>query len=132
MGNRKNFINRKYGNKKYVEDGITFASMKEAYRYHELKALEKAGIIHDLRLQVKYVLIPSQREECSEVYTRGKHKGERKPGKLLESECAYYADFVYIENGQEIVEDTKGFRTKEFIIKRKLMLWVHGIKIKET
>jgi hypothetical protein len=50
---------------------------------------------------------------------------------VVERACAYVADFVYTENGKKIVEDTKGFKTKDYIIKRKLMLWVHGIRVKE-
>lgn len=123
---------RKYGNKKYTVDGITFDSKHEAYRYQELKALQKAGIIQDLRLQVKFVLIPVQREESDEVYKSGKNKGKPKLGKVLERECSYIADFVYLENGVLVVEDAKGMRTKEYIIKRKLMLKVHNIQIKEV
>jgi len=82
-------------------------------------------------MQVKFVLIPAQREWTNEIYTKGKKKGCFKPGKILEKECSYIADFVYIENGRIIVEDTKGFRTKDYVIKRKLMLHVHGIRIKE-
>lgn len=107
----------KYGNKKTTLNGITFDSKKEARRYSELLLLEKAGAIHDLQTQVKYVLIPSQRDP--------------ETGKVIERECAYKADFVYTENGKTVVEDTKGFRTKEYIIKRKLMLQVHGIRIRE-
>ena len=107
-------------------DGIVFDSKKEAKRYSELLLLEKAGAIQDLQRQVKFVLIPAQREPD----IIGK-KGGRKPGKLIERECAYFADFVYTENGQTIVEDTKGIRTTEYIIKRKLMLHVHGIRITE-
>lgn len=123
---------RKYGNKKYTVDGITFDSIREAHRYQELKAMQKAGIIHDLRLQVKYVLIPTQRESSEEIYKSGKNKGKPKPGRVLEKECSYIADFVYLENGVLVVEDAKGMRTTEYIIKRKLMLWVHGIRIKEV
>lgn len=83
----------KYRSKKVKVDGISFHSKKEATRYKELKQLERAGEISDLRLQVKYVLIPAQ---------------------------------------GTIVEDTKGFRTKEYIIKRKLMLYIHGIRIREV
>ena len=122
----------KYHNRKYVCDGITFDSRKEARRYVELKAMQNAGIIQDLRLQVKFVLIPSQREESTSVYKSGKHKGEPKPGKVIECECSYYADFVYLENGILVVEDAKGMRTKEYIIKRKLMLERHGIRIREV
>lgn len=125
-------FHRKYGNKKYTVDGITFDSIREAHRYQELKVMENAGIIHDLRLQVKYVLIPTQREESTEVYKSGRNKGKPKLGKAIENECSYYADFVYRENGILVVEDAKGMRTKEYIIKRKLMLYVHGIRIREV
>lgn len=123
----------KYRSKKVKVDGISFHSKKEATRYKELKQLERAGEISDLRLQVKYVLIPAQREWTDEKYTKGRKKGCLKPGKVVERECVYIADFVYTVPGQGvIVEDTKGFRTKEYIIKRKLMLYVHGIQIKEV
>lgn len=121
--------NSKYNAKKVIYDGITFDSRKEMRRYGELTMLERAGKITDLRMQVKYVLIPVQREP--DIIGP---KGGRKPGKLLEKECAYYADFVYhdLSNGETIVEDTKGMRTPEYIIKRKLMLWVHGIRVREV
>lgn len=123
---------KKYHNKKIKVDGIIFDSKKEAVRYKELKILEKAGIIHDVQRQVKYMLIPAQYEPTSSVYVKGNNKGKPKKGKLIERECAYYADFVYTENGETVVEDTKGVKTPEYIIKRKLMLYVHNIKIKET
>lgn len=122
---------RKYKNRKIIVDGIKFDSKKEATRYKELKTLERAGIIHDLQRQVKYVLIPAQYEESDEIYVKGKNKREHKK-KLIERECSYYADFVYERCGEIVVEDTKGMRTAEYIIKRKLMLYVHNIKIKET
>lgn len=128
-------INRKYKNKKVVIDGITFDSKKEAGRYKELKTLERAGIIHDLKRQVKYVLIPAQYERTSSIYVKGNNKGKLKKGRLIERECAYYADFVYLQNGNVIVEDVKGYRNGQaynlFVIKRKLMLYVHGIAVKE-
>lgn len=117
----------KYNNNKITIDGITFDSLKEANRYSELLLLQRAGAIQDLRRQVKYILIPVQREPD----IVGKKGGIRK-GKLLERECAYIADFVYTENGVQVVEDTKGLKTKEYIIKRKLMLYIHGIKIREV
>ena len=110
----------KYGaKKKTLPDGQTFDSQREARRYFDLRVLEAAKRIKDLKRQVKYVLIPAQRDEN---------------GKLLEREVAYIADFVYYDLalGQEIVEDCKGFRTADYKIKRKLMLWVHGIRIVET
>ena len=106
----------KYHNKKVG----AFDSKKELKRYHELTLLEKAGHISDLRRQVTYELIPSQ-------------KGE--DGKTIERPVKYIADFVYTDNrtGQTIVEDTKSpvTKTKDYIIKRKLMLYIHGIRIKE-
>ena len=96
---------------------MAFDFKKEARRYSELLLLERTGAIHNLKTQVKYVLIPSQRDPVT--------------GKVIERECAYKADFVYTENGETVVEDTKGFRTKDYIIKRKLMLQVHGIRIRE-
>lgn len=124
-------MRRKYGNKKVTIGGMVFDSKKEAKRFEELFLMEKAGEISGLRRQVKYVLIPAQREFLDEIYTRGEKKGENKPGRLLERECTYIADFVYYKDGEVIVEDTKGFRTKEYIIKRKLMLYMHHIRIKE-
>lgn len=107
----------KYRAKKTEVDGIVFDSKKEARRYQELKLFEKAGVIKDLERQVKFVLIPAQRIN----------------GKVAERECSYIADFVYKDKeGNTIVEDTKGFRTADYIIKRKLMLYVHGIKIVEV
>ncbi len=117
---------RKYRNVKTTLDGISFDSRKEANRYAELRILEKAGLIQNLQMQVKYVLIPEQREPDTLGARGGVHKG-----RLIEKECAYIADFVYEEDGKTVVEDTKGFRTKDYIIKRKLMLKVHGIRIKE-
>lgn len=124
----------KYGNKKAVIDGITFDSKKEAQRYTELKLLEKAGKITGLQLQREFELIPEQREKTDQIYTKGPNKGRFKPGKLLERKCSYVADFVYwdLENNCMVVEDAKGMRTKEYIIKRKLMLHIYGIRIKEV
>ena len=121
-----NYKPNKYGSKKVEVDGITFDSKREAKRYQELLLLEKAGAIQDLQRQVKFVLIPAQREPD----TIGKRGGIHR-GKTIEKECSYYADFVYQEAGETVVEDTKGMRTTDYIIKRKLMLYTHGIRIKE-
>ena len=122
----------KYHSKKTVIDGITFDSQKEAERYSELKLLERCGAISNLELQKVYELIPAQYE----MYERyGKNGNRLKDGKkCIEKSCVYKADFVYIDNetGQQVVEDVKGFRTKEYKIKKKLMLYIHGIKIKEV
>lgn len=124
----------KYGNRKVVVDGITFDSKKEAQRYTELKLLEKAGNITGLQLQREFELIPAQREHTNEIYEKGPNKGRFKPGKLLERKCSYVADFVYwdLENNCMVVEDAKDMRTKEYIIKRKLMFHIYGIRIKEV
>lgn len=107
----------KYNSKKTVVDGQEFDSKKEARRYQELLLLEKAGEIKNLSRQVKFVLIPSQRDEN---------------GKVVERECSYKADFTYEEGIKTVVEDVKGYRTKEYIIKRKLMLYQYGIRIREV
>ena len=118
----------KYKNHKTEVDGITFDSKREATRWHELKLMEKNGYIRDLQRQVRFELIPAQREDD----TLGKRGGIIK-GKVIERKVEYIADFVYqdMDTGQIVVEDTKGLRTKDYIIKRKLLLWVHGIRIQE-
>lgn len=104
----------KYGNiKTRTSDGIVHDSSKEANRWCELNLLLRAGKIQDLQRQVKFELIPKQ-------------DGERA--------VHYVADFVYVEDGKKIVEDVKSAATKknkEYVIKRKLLLWRHGIRIKE-
>ena len=108
---------RKYGNRKVIHDGIEFDSMKEANRYCELKLMQRAGVISDLQLQVPFELIPSQRID----------------GNVVERAVNYVADFTYNgPDGVQVVEDTKGYKTPEYIIKRKLMLYVHGIRIVEV
>lgn len=124
----------KYGNRKITINGIEFDSRKEARRYNELLLMEKAGAIQDLRRQVPFELIPAQYEDVytGEYYQRGEHKGEPKLKRVcVEKAVTYYADFVYIEGGETVVEDTKGFKTPEYILKRKLMRYLHGIRIKE-
>lgn len=126
-------IKTKYNAKKVSYNGIVFDSKKEMQRYAELLLLERAGKISDLELQKVFELIPAQYETSAEVITRGKNKGELKRGKCIEKAVTYKADFTYIdENGYTVVEDTKGFKTKDYIIKRKLMLYQYGIKIVEV
>lgn len=123
-------MQNKYYNKKCTVNGIIFDSRKEARRYQELLLLERAGVIKSLQRQVKYVLIPAQYESFERY---GKNGQELTPGKkLIERECAYVADFVYVEDGKTVIEDTKGMKTKDYIIKRKLMLYTHGIRIREV
>ena len=120
----------KYGNRKITVDGVTFDSRKEYLRWCELCLLEKAGHITDLRRQVKYELIPAQCEEY-ERYSQKTGKRLKNGTRVVEKECAYIADFVYLQDGQTVVEDTKGYKTEAYIIKRKLMLYFHGIRIHE-
>lgn len=105
----------KYHAKKITVDGMTFDSRKEYKRWVELLLLEKAGVIEGLQRQVTFQLLPSQ-------------KGDGR----TERPVKYVADFTYLENGQMVVEDTKGMKTKEYIIKRKLMRFIHGITVKEV
>ena len=129
------FRSNKYHSKKITRDGMTFDSLKEYRKFRELLLLEKAGEITDLKRQVEFELIPAQYEEIptGEVYKRGELKGQPKIKRVcLELSVKYIADFVYKENGKTIVVDTKGFRTKDYILKRKMMLYFHGIRIKEV
>lgn len=117
----------KYHSKKVNINGNAFDSRKEARRYQELLLLQRAGAISELQTQVEFELIPAQREPDT-VGVRGAIR----KGKVIERAVKYVADFVYYENGKKVVEDTKGVKTKDYIIKRKLMLYVYGIRIKET
>lgn len=102
----------KYHNKRIETEYGWFDSLKEYRRWQVLLLAEKAGVIKDLKRQVCYELIPKQIGERAVTYT---------------------ADFVYtdVPTGTVVVEDVKGAKTDTYIIKRKLMLWVHGIKIRE-
>lgn len=97
----------RYGSSAVTFDGIWFQSQKEAGRYNQLKLLQQGGKISELRRQVRYPIV---------------------------IKTVYVADFVYIDNqtGLEVVEDVKGFRTQEYIRKRRLMLEQHGIPIREV
>ena len=120
----------KYHSKKITVGGMTFDSKKEAARYKELYFLEKEGKIADLKRQVAFTVIPAQREAI-ERYSPKTGKRLKDKVVIVERECNYVADFTYKQDGNLVVEDTKGFRTKDYIIKRKLMYLVYGIKIKE-
>lgn len=106
----------KYRAYKVECDGMVFASKKEAKRYIELKMLQKAGEISNLRMQVKHQLIPSQKDA---------------DGKTVRP-VYYISDFEYEENGRTVVEDVKGFRTREYKLKKKLMLFREGITVREV
>ena len=108
---------QKYGNSKITIDGIRFDSKREAQRWQELRLMERAGRITDLRRQVKFVLIPSQRGE---------------DGKVIEKQVTYIADFVYLKDGKTVVEDSKGYRTEVYRLKKKMMLYFFHIRIQEV
>ena len=111
----------KYGNHKVMVDGILFDSQKEGDRYQELKTLQQYGVIRDLNRQVSFELIPTQKDENNRV---------------IERACTYKADFVYTDakTGKRVVEDVKSKATKTAVykIKKKLLLYVHGIRITEV
>ena len=107
----------KYHSRKTEIDGIIFDSKKEANRYCELKLMERAGEITDLRRQVRYEI--NQPYEIAGKKIRGIY---------------YVADFVYYDNetGEPIVEDVKGMRTDVYKIKKKLFESKYNIEIKEV
>lgn len=120
----------KYHSKKTEIDGIIFDSSKEARRYAELKILEKAGEIKDLILQERFELLPTQREPDIIGPRGGIKKGE-----VIEKGVYYTADFSYTtKTGERVVEDVKSpaSRTQQYILRRKMMLFFHGIRIKEV
>ena len=112
----------KYGNRKTVVDGQEFDSRHEAERWIELRYMERAGLIYDLQRQVPFVLIPKQKDELT--------------GKILEREAKYIADFAYRDGKTHklVVEDakSKATKTRDYILKRKLMLYRHGVQIREV
>lgn len=105
----------KYHAKKTTVDGITFDSRREADRYLVLKSMEEGGGIENLRRQVRYELVPA-------FDVDGRHY---RP-------VYYVADFVYMENGKEVVEDVKGMMTDVYRLKAKLFAYRYGMSIRET
>lgn len=117
QGDKKPKAN-KFGAVPVIHDGIKFASTKEGNRYLALKTMIRAGVISDLRMQVKYPLIPYQKFS-DDTYMKS---------------TSYYADFVYTDTatGLEVVEDAKGMKTDVYQIKRKLMKLLKNIEVYET
>ena len=109
-------IKNKFNAKRISLSGKKHDSLAESRRYSELSRLARLGVISDLKRQVPFELIPAQYGE---------------DGKLLERAVTYKADFTYRKDGKLIVEDVKGVKTKDYIIKRKLILYVHNIKLVE-
>ena len=120
---------RKYGNKPVVIDGINFDSKKEGYFYLALKDKEKKGEISNLRMQVPYEIIPAVYEKQI-IHLKTKDKEVEK---CVQKAVHYIADFVYTDaDGAERVIDTKGFKTKDYILKKKMMRAFNGITIIEV
>lgn len=117
----------KYHAKKVITPEGVFDSRKEYNRWCGLKLLEQSGQISQLCRQQRFTLIPEQREPDM-IGPRGGVKR----GKLIEKPVCYIADFLYVKDGQTVVEDCKGMRTAEYVIKRKLMLYIYGVRILET
>lgn len=131
------YSHSKYKNKKIFRDGEWFDSVHEYKRYRELLLLQRTGKISDLRRQVPFELIPAQYEDIptGKFYVRGERKGQEKHKRVcVEQSVVYNADFVYTMDEKTVVEDTKSdpTKTKDYIIKRKLMLFVKGIRISEV
>jgi len=110
----------KYGAKSVTVNGQAYRSKRELKRHTELQLLERAGLIADLRREVPFELLGSQRRDDGSV----------------EQSVTYVADYVYRDrekSDQLVVEDvkSKATRTRDYIIKRKLMLREHGITIRE-
>jgi hypothetical protein len=122
----------KFHNRKVtLEDGTVFYSQKEYTRFLELSALERQGLIWNLQRQVKYTLLPSVYEE-QPVQLKTKVKMKKV---CIYKETAYVADFVYTQDGEEVVEDVKAsafFQDPVYKLKKKMMYMIHHIKIKEV
>lgn len=99
----------KYGAQKIIIDGITFASQAEGRRYHQLKLLQRGGVISGLEMQPSFEIVIGGLKVCR-----------------------YVGDFAYSEGGSRVIEDVKGVRTPVFALKKKLMKAVHGIDVKEV
>lgn len=109
----------KYHSRKVTTPDGVFDSHREYDRWVNLKMMQLAGFITQLQRQVRFDLIPAAPAEH---------------GKRAERGVSYVADFTYIDiaSGGFVVEDAKGVRTPDYIIKRKLMRWIHGIEVKEV
>lgn len=122
---------QKYKNKKIEIDGIKFDSTKEGKRYLVLKQALYDGKIQDLKLQVKYELIPSIKEE----YVEHLKTKDRVKTRTLQLPITYTCDFQYMKDGELIIEDVKAspkMLPKEFVLKEKLMFWKYRIRIRKV
>lgn len=122
---------RKYGNRKIEIGGETFDSKREYDRWLVLRDAERRGVISGLRRQVKYELIPSIYKDV-EVQLKTKVKTVRR---LDMRGVDYTCDFVYMKDGEQVVEDVKispKMLPKEFVLKEKMLYQRYGIRIKKV
>lgn len=112
-------MSSKFRNVPTVLNGIKFSSQLEAERYAELQLLVRSGEARDLRLQVRYELVPAVRFPGARRETTG---------------IDYVADFVYFDcrRNREVIEDAKGMRTRVFLMKRHMLYAKTGIVIEEV
>lgn len=119
----------KYGNKKATHNGTIFDSRKERNRYITLLALQKAGEISDLKMQVPFEIIPAVYEKVEKQLKTKVKIVDR----CVQKATHYIADFVYTDkDGNMVVEDAKGMRTEKYLLKKKMMRAFLGITIKEV
>ena len=121
----------KYGNNKTSFGGVEYDSKRERDRHIYLMGQERQGLISDLKRQVTFHLLPAQYETVEKQL-----KTKTKEVKVcVERAVDYTADFTYMKDGKLVVEDCKISKTlmpKEYVLKRKMMLYFHGIRIKEV
>lgn len=121
----------KYGNSKTSFGGVEYDSKRERDRHIYLMGQERQGVISDLKRQVTFHLLPAQYETVEkQLKTKTKQVSQ-----CVERAVDYTADFTYMKDGKLVVEDVKASKSilaKEFVIKRKMMLYFHGIKIREV
>lgn len=119
---------RKFGNKKIENAFGVFDSALEYKRYLVLQDEQRRGNIRGLQRQVEFELIPNQyRKRIKQLKTKVKEEEY-----LAERKVSYFADFVYYKGNDKVVEDTKGMRLADYILKRKMMLFFHNIIIREV
>lgn len=123
----------KYSNRRFKNEHGKWDSQLEYYRYLVLLEAEKKGIISRLERQKEYILIPAQKETVKKYHETKKGVQIKLVEKVVEKACTYKADFVYYKTGfGTVIEDTKGFRTKDYIIKRKLIRYLLHNVIREV
>ena len=126
----RNIQRSKYKNTKVEYQGIKFDSKREMQRYIVLKDAESKGIIQDLQMQVKYELIPAVKE----TYIKHLKTKDKECERTLQLPITYTCDFAYVKDNELVVEDvkiSKSMLPKEYVLKKKMMFALKGIKIRE-